>query len=111
MDIYVGPNHKAEEFCKMCRNYKLHPELNLELLNKHQIKPKDDKIFSFHKALKNTDECSFTIHFSLEDMTIKEMMLIDDDFAQPIFCNDSRLKECKAILEGLEVKQILAKKG
>ena len=111
MDIYVGPNHKAEEFCKMCRSYTLHPELNLELLKKHQIKSFDGKIFYINKDLKNSDECGFTIHFSLEDMSIKDMMLIDDDFAQPIFCNDSRLKECAGILEKLEAKGILIKKG
>ena len=98
MNIYVLPRGKADEFKNLCESISLRPNITDKQFTKAGCSNYYEPIFYFCKGLACEDKypVSFDIQVVKKTRKIKSIGVLDEQFLQPHYVNESLLNQIKS---------------
>ena len=98
MNIYVLPRGKADEFKSLCESIRLRPNITDKQFKEAGFPTYSEPLFYFCKGLACEDKypVSFDIQVVKKTRKIKSIGVLDENFLQPHFVNESLLNQIKS---------------
>ena len=98
MTIYVLPRGKADEFKSLCESIRLRPNITDKQFKEAGFTNYYEPIFYFCKGLACEDKypVSFDIQVVKKTRKIKSIGVLDEQFLQPHYVNESLLDQIKS---------------
>ena len=103
MNIYVLPRGKADEFKSLCESIRLRPNITDKQFKEAGFTNYYETIFYFCKGLACEDKypVSFDIQVVKKTRKIKSIGVLDEQFLQPHYVNESLLNQIKSHIHKL----------
>ena len=103
MTIYVLPRGKADEFKSLCESIRLRPNITDKQFKEAGFANYYEPIFYFCKGLacEGMYPVSFDIQVVKKTRKIKSIGVLDENFLQPHYVNDSLLNQIKSHIHKL----------
>lgn len=111
MTVYVLNGAKAKEFKKLCNTLSLADGATEQMLLDNGFTNFNEPYFYFAKPIIYDDKypVSFTITISKKTMKIKEISIMDNQFGQPHFCDETALNQINQYVNELIEKKDIEK--
>lgn len=113
MTVYVLGHAKSKEFIALCKKLSLADNVTEQSLLDNGFTNFNKPYFYFSRPIIYDDKypVSFSITIRKKTMRISTIEIIDNEFGQPHFCDETALRQVTKYINGLVAKKILKKVG